>query len=87
MNFISGHYYLSVFLRKNDVFIYINFNIPHGNRHTVDFQGKCFSDKVLYRYAKDERDYLGEHNMFVTIQCLPEALLNAFEMRNCGKAD
>lgn len=87
VNFIRGHYYLSGFLRKDDVFIYINFNIPRGNRHAVDFQSKCFSDKVLYRYAKDERDYLGEHNRFTSIEELPEVLLSAFEMRSCGKAD
>lgn len=82
VNFSHRHYYLSGFLRKDDVFIYINFNIPRGNHHTVDFQSKCFSDKVLYRYAKDDQDYYGEHNRFTSIEELPEMLLGAFEMRS-----
>ena len=59
VNITSGHYYLSGFLKKDDVFIYINFNIPRGNCRTVDFQSKCFSDKVLYRYANEDS---GEKN-------------------------
>ena len=70
VNITSGHYYLSGFLKKDDVFIYINFNIPRG---------KCFSDKVLYRYANDEHDYYGEQNMYTSIENLPKSLINAFD--------
>ena len=79
VNITSGHYYLSGFLKKDDVFIYINFNIPRGNCRTVDFQSKCFSDKVLYRYANDEHDYYGEQNMYTSIENLPKSLINAID--------
>ena len=75
VSFTKGHYYLSAFCKNGDTFVYLNFDIP---RH----KPLCFyKDKCLVRYAKDARDYRGEHNQYCSLYDLPEKLDAMFERR------
>jgi hypothetical protein len=71
-DFHIGHYDLSGFLRKDELYVYFSYSIPrHGER--IDFNtGGCRG--VLYRTASGPKDYHGGMNNFCSISELPEAL-------------
>ena len=68
----SGHFYVSAFLRNS-----VTGKIVYINVGDVRAQicGKWSLDNVLYREAKDDKDYRGGHNMFVPLPQLLERVL------------
>lgn len=73
-SFSVGHYFISAFVRKNEKYIYISYNCPRYDQ-PIDFSKSGAVDGVLYRKAKDAKDYHGEQNHFCS---MPE-LTNCIE--------
>ncbi|MEE0930533.1 MAG: hypothetical protein UIM53_05990 [Acutalibacteraceae bacterium] len=61
-NFSIGHYYISGFLKKNDKYVYFNYNIPRYYEE-INF----FDRNFLIRTAADEKDYHGGYNNFTNL--------------------
>ena len=75
VNFTLGHYYVSGFLEKNGEFIYVYYDIPrYGEK--IKFSEHSYSTGVLYRRAKDAKDFRGEQNHFCSLEELPDSILS-----------
>lgn len=72
VNFNTGHYYCSWFMKKNDKFIYCSFS---DVRH---FSSSWYKN-ILYRTAKHDRDYTGGSNCYSSLQNLESNLARMFE--------
>lgn len=72
VSFLRGHFYVSAFLRNS-----VTGKIVYINVGDVRAQicGKWPLDNVLYREAKDDKDYMGGHNMFAPLPQLLERVL------------
>lgn len=60
--FRAGHYDFSGFCRKNGRCVYFSYSVSRGL--PLDFTRRDALQGVLYRLAKDEKDYRGEQNHF-----------------------
>ena len=69
ITFLCGHFYVSAFLRNS-----VTGKIVYIDMGDVRAQicGKWSLDNVLYRSARDEKDYTGGHNMFAPLPQLLE---------------
>lgn len=77
----SGFYYCSGFLEKNGKYIYISYNIPRYGE-SIDFNTSGILG-VLYRTAKNNKDYTGGYNYFSSMYELPKNIKNLFDNYNC----
>lgn len=71
-----GHYSVSGFIRYSDGHtVYLSYDVPrYGTRINAD-TASC-SEGVLYRKAKNNKDYTGEQNHFTSLRKLESALEN-----------
>lgn len=69
INFKAGHYDCSGFIKCNDKYVYVSYNIPRYNA-IIDFNKR----DVLYRTANHEKDYTGGANHYTSILDLPNAI-------------
>lgn len=69
IGFKPNHYNAFGFVKYNDKYIYISHNIDRYRCH-VDFDDTSTLYGVLYRTAKNEKDYTGGRNHFTSINCL-----------------
>lgn len=68
-----NHYDCSGFLEKNGYYVYISYSIPrYGDR--INFSASGAGNGVLYREAKNEKDFTGGHNHFCALEDLPNFL-------------
>ncbi len=65
-NWNRGHYYLSGFLYNQETEKYVYFSIS-------DVRPKANLNNILIRTAKNEKDYTGGMNNFVTLEEIGEA--------------
>lgn len=78
VDFHAGHYDLSGFCKKGDRYIYVSYSIPRGGM-PIRFDNSSCMNGVLYRTAKDNKDWHGGHNNFSDINNLPEAIRALFD--------
>ena len=69
----AGHYDLSGFLKSTDGrYLYVSYDIPrHGA--AIDFSATGAGNSVLYRTAKNDKDFRGGMNRFSPLDQLPTA--------------
>ena len=67
VNISKGHFELSAFLKHKESGKFIYFAIPDVRWSTL---GTSWYDHVLYRTAKDDRDFTGGHNNFCPLSKL-----------------
>lgn len=60
IKFISGHYYFSTFIKRNDSVIYLSIS-------DVRYSVNEWRDNILVRKAKDELDYVGGRNTYTDL--------------------
>lgn len=72
VNFNRGHYYCSWFIKKDeDKFIYMSFSdVRHFARE--------WYKNIIYRTAKNERDYTGETNWYTNMENMERDLQRLF---------
>lgn len=71
IGFKAVHYWASGFVKMNGKCIYICHYLNRGsNGAKVDFDATGCTEGVLYREAKDEKDYKGGSNNFTSINDL-----------------
>lgn len=66
VNYYLNHYDVGGFIKKNNHFVYFSYDIPRDERIDVEKSGSYYG--VLYRTTKDEHDYHGEGNNFVSLK-------------------
>ena len=69
----AGHYDLSGFCKKDGKYVYVSYSIPRWGKR-IDFSDCSCMNGVLYRTAKDDRDFHGGSNHFSDIYGLPKAI-------------
>jgi len=67
INFSGNHYYFSTFVEKDNKYVYISIS---DVRHFPNNWRK----NILFRTAKNKKDYSGGHNQYTTIDNLEEEL-------------
>ena len=66
VNFNTGHYYISGFIKKKDKYVYFTYNFPrHGMAINLHDNG-CWGG-ILVRTAENEKDFTGGHNNFTNL--------------------
>ena len=73
-----NHYDCSGFLCKDNKYIYISYSIPRGGEK-IDFDDSSYLNGVLYRTAKNDRDFTGGSNRFSSISNLPRKIIEMFD--------
>jgi len=68
--------HFSGFFKCGDTYIYFAYDLPWEEPVDVTLPGAHYG--VLYRTAKDDKDYTGGHNCFSSLEDFPEDV--AFEM-------
>lgn len=61
----AGHYYCSGFVKKGDKYIYLSYDIPRYGE-VINFETSGL-EGVLYRTAKNNKDFTGGPNNFCSI--------------------
>lgn len=74
IGFKPNHYDASGFVRFDDKYIYISHSIDRY-RCCVDFNDASYLNGVLYRTAKNDKDYHGGHNNFCSINNLQKFVM------------
>ena len=59
----SGHYFVSGFIRKDDKYVYISYDVPRGE-YPMNFTDRSARGGALYRRVSSFKDYRGERNYF-----------------------
>lgn len=72
-----NHYDCSGFLKKDDKYVYISYDIPRWDKE-IDFT-EGGTNGVLYRTAQHERDFTGGHNNFSSLVDLPRNIMQLYE--------
>lgn len=80
-----NHYDCFGFVKKGDHYIYISYSIPRYGS-CINFYLSGSFDGVLYRTAKNEKDYTGGRNHFSSIEYLPNAIISLFSCMKSGLA-
>ena len=76
--FTANHYDTSGFITENGVCVYVSHSIDRGKGY-VDFDESGCINGVLYRIAKDTKDYHGKTNHFSSMTNLE---MNIKELMN-----
>ena len=80
-----NHYDCSGFVKMGSNYVYISYSIPrYGEK--INFNKSGILTDVLYRTAKNEKDYRGGHNNFSNIESLPSAIISLFRCLESGVA-
>jgi hypothetical protein len=66
--FSRGHFYISGFFTINDQPYYFSISDVRGMDYSIKYNPDSCTSKLLYRTAKDYKDYLGGSNHFVKIE-------------------
>ena len=74
VDFSTGHYDVSGFVKRGDMFVYVSYDIPRYNKE-IDFDAHEWAGPVLYRTAENEKDYHGGHNNFCSLAELPKCIV------------
>ena len=77
VGFKPNHYDFSGFIKKDGKCIYVSHNIDRY-KCCVDFDDMSCMNGVLYRTAKNEKDYHGGHNNFTSINEFESNVKNLF---------
>lgn len=76
VNFSTGHYYASWFVKNSEgKHIYMSFS-------DVRYFNKSWYNSILYRTAKDEKDYTGGSNWYTDLNNMESHLKKMFERNN-----
>ena len=78
-SFKPGHYCLSGFVAKGDAHYYISFDYDRGL--PVNLSKRSWAGPILWRRAKDTKDYHGGINHFSTAENLVDEIEADFEAR------
>lgn len=73
-----NHYDLSGFIEKDGRYCYIAYTMPRWGEK-IDFSDNGAARGVMYRVAKNDRDFRGGHNNFSAIENLPDALRSLYD--------
>lgn len=79
VDFHIGHYYLSCFLKANDRYVYVNYNVPRYGKK-INFDELEYAGPCLYRTAENSKDYHGGSNHFCSISELPRCVLGLLKL-------
>lgn len=77
VSYSIGHYFVSVFVKKSEKYIYISYDCPRYGQ-AIDFSRNGVADGILYRKAKDTKDFRGEKNHFCSMSKLTESINGLF---------
>jgi hypothetical protein len=72
VNFNTGHYYCSWFIKNGDKYVYCSFS-------DVRYFSTSWYKLILYRVAKNERDYTGGSNWYTELENLEGAITRRFQ--------
>ena len=72
VNFNTGHYYCSWFIKEGDKYVYCSFS---DVRHFA----KEWYKSILHRVAKSDHDYTGGSNWYTEIENLEGAIKRRFQ--------
>lgn len=75
-----GHYDMHGFLRKGEQYIFWSYNVERYDRPT-DLKCSDYMKGVLYRTAKNDKDFTGGHNHYT---CLANLIKDADSLLNKG---
>lgn len=70
-DFSKGHYFVSGFFEKDGKYVYFSYDVPRSET-PMDLTAKSAFDGVLYRTAKNCKDYTGGPNRFTSMTTLLE---------------
>ena len=70
-----GHYDLSGFIQKGNNYYYFSYNVPRGEM-PLNFNDRSAFFGVLFRTAKNTRDYTGGRNNFTSVIGLKNFLVD-----------
>lgn len=73
----AGHYYCSGFVKKEDKYIYLSYDIPRYGE-AINFETSGVNG-VLYRTAKNNKDFTGGGNHFCSINNVIESIISLME--------
>lgn len=78
-----GHYYISLFLRMEEWYVYVSYEVPRGEVPINLYESGV--DGFLYRAAKNEKDYKGCRNHFCSLLHLEECVTRLLEQKKNSK--
>lgn len=76
-SFSVGHYDVSGFLSQNNEYVYFSYSVPRGNE-PMDMSRSDAWAGILYRTAKDTKDYHGGINNFTNFFNFEKDVKNLF---------
>lgn len=79
VSYNTGHYHVSLFLRKGNTYMYLSYDVPRGNC-PLDLHASG-TNGFLYRLAKNEKDYKGCGNHFCSLLHLKKCVSGLFEQK------
>ena len=81
IGFKPNHYDTSGFIKMNNLCVYVSHYMDRRPDGTVmvDFSDSSFRNHVLYRSARDEKDYTGGHNNWTSINKMADDIRALFE--------
>ena len=70
---LKGHYDGSMFFKRGDRYVYVHYG-DSINRTRINFDNNGWSNFLYCRTAKNDRDYIGGTNNFVTLNELADKI-------------
>ena len=70
---LKGHYDGSIFFKRGDRYVYVHYG-NSVNRTHIDFDNNAWNCFIYCRTAKNDRDYTGGANNFVTLKELADKI-------------
>lgn len=84
IGFKPNHYDTSGFVKRDDMYIYVSYNLRDNYPTMADFDKSGCMGGVLYRTAKHEKDYTGGPNRFSSINSLVWNINEMFDRMKRG---
>lgn len=76
VSYSTGHYFVSGFMKRNELFCYFSMDVPRGE-NPINFD----RDVILYRLAESEKDYTGKGNHFCKLKDLQKCMDQIMSVR------
>lgn len=67
VKFSPNHYDFSGFIKKDDRYVYFNYNIPRGG-NPMNLLSRSYHSGLLVRTAEHDKDYRGGYNNFCSLE-------------------
>lgn len=78
VRFSVGHYEVSGHLEKDGKYAYFSYSVPRWGRPINTKTASC-AEGVLYRTARDEKDYIGGINHFTSLEKMMDDIRTLFQ--------